>query len=166
MVWNNQDSSEPSLFGFSGNRHSEMQKSSAKNFFEWFWAAIIDLLIALKYSILILLISYLQEFQPIKYYLSRISTFRNKKLKKCKIQFFILFCCFFFFYLFSPQNLWNFEDVSIKCPKQFLCYVEFICRRIYEKNSLKSPVFGSSNSLPCSLEESRELRALISWILR
>ena len=34
MVWNNQDSSESSLFGFSGNRHSEMQKSSAKNFFE------------------------------------------------------------------------------------------------------------------------------------
>ena len=32
-------------------------------------------------------------------------------------------------------------------------------------NSLKAPVFLFSNSLPYDLEEFRELRALISWVL-
>ena len=37
----------------------------------------------------------------------------------------------------------QFEDVTIKCPKQFLYYIEFICRRASEKNSsLKFCVFG------------------------
>ena len=42
-----------------------------------------------------------------------------------------------FFCKFCSQNLWHFEDVSVKCPKQFLYYIEFICRRVCEKK-LKS----------------------------
>ena len=92
------------------------------------------------------------------------------------------------FFKFRPQNLLHSKNVPIKCPKQFLCYNEFICRKTCEskfrppkstcffkkfmaeqvlksflgrKNSLKSPVFEFSNSLPFVHEESRELRALI-----
>ena len=50
------------------------------NFFLHFWAAIMDLRIALKYKILFFLISELEEFQPVKYYLSKIGTSRNIKL--------------------------------------------------------------------------------------
>ena len=34
-----------------------------------------------------------------------------------------------------PENtlLWHFENVSIKFPKHFLYYIEFICRRACEK---------------------------------
>ena len=32
-------------------------------------------------------------------------------------------------------------------------------------NSPEAPVFGFSNNLPYDLEESRELRPLISWVL-
>ena len=47
------------------------------------------------------------------------------------------------FFLFCPQNLWHFEDVPIKCPKQLLYYIEFICRKKYAKK-IKSEfhVFG------------------------
>ena len=39
--------------------------------------------------------------------------------------------------------MWHFEDIPIKYPKQFLYYIEFICRRVCEKE-LKSEfhVFG------------------------
>ena len=102
-----------------------------------------------------------------------------------------------------PSKLLDFEDVTIKCPKQFLHYVEFICRRACDKkiqtwtfktlygfqpskiwmffwkstveqvsksfsgrnNSLKPPVFEFCDNLPYDLEESIELRTLISWVL-
>ena len=102
-----------------------------------------------------------------------------------------------------PSKLLHFEDVAIKCPKQFLLYVEFICRRACDKkiqtwtfktlygfqpskiwmffwkstveqvsksfsgrnNSLKPPVFEFCDNLPYDLEESIELRTLISWVL-
>ena len=44
---------------------------------------------------------------------------------------FVAFLADFFFIL--PSNLWHFEDVPIKCPKQLLYYIEFICRRKYAK---------------------------------
>ena len=49
-------------------------------FFFTFWASIMDLQIALKYSILFFLISYLEEFHPVKYYFSGISTSRNRNV--------------------------------------------------------------------------------------
>ena len=42
------------------------------------------LLITLKYKILFYLIPYQEEFQPVKYYLSRIITSRSIKLTKKK----------------------------------------------------------------------------------
>ena len=43
---------------------------------------------------------------------------------------------------------------------------ELVLKEFLGKNNfLEVPVFGFSNSLPYSLEESRELRALISWVL-
>ena len=54
-----------------------MQKTSANNFFFYFWAVIMDLLITLEYWILLFLISYIETFQPVKYCYSRISTSRN-----------------------------------------------------------------------------------------
>ena len=38
---------------------------------------------------------------------------------------------------FCPQNLWHFkdEDVPIKCPKELLYDIEFICTRLCEKIS-------------------------------
>ena len=67
-----------------------------------------------------------------KYCLSRISTSRIIKLKKCKLQFFSLSCLFSFFD-FCLQYLCYSEKVPIKCPRQFLYYTRFICRRACEK---------------------------------
>ena len=37
----------------------------------------------------------------------------------------------------------HFEDVTIKCPKQYLYYIEFVCKRTHGKNSsLIFYVFG------------------------
>ena len=57
----------------------------------------------------------------------------SKMLKNCKIQFFSLFG--WFLLKFCPQNLLQYEDVSIKCPKQFSCYIEFIRRRACEEKT-------------------------------
>ena len=44
---------------------------------------------------------------------------------------------------FYPPNLWHFEDVPIKCSKQFFYYIELICRRACEKKfEYKFHVFG------------------------
>ena len=48
---------------------------------------------------------------------------------------------FFFFFLIYPQNLCHFENVAIKCLKQFLNYIEFICRRACEKNSSSNVMY-------------------------
>ena len=149
-----------------------------------------------------MLIWYQEQFQPVKYCVSRISTSRTIKLKNCKIQFFSRSCLFSFFY-FCLQNLCLSEKVPIKCPRQFLYYIEFICRRACEKksslnfmslvgfqvskiwnffwkiycvasfkiichsrnNSLEPLAVGFPNSHPYVMEESRELRALISLVL-
>ena len=37
--------------------------------------------------------------------------------------------------MFFPQNILHFEDVPIDYSKQFLYYIEFICRRACEENS-------------------------------
>ena len=64
--------------------------------------------------------------------------------KNYKIQFFSLFhWCVFWFCL---QNLQNFEDVPIKCSKQFLHYIELICRRSCEKKFKPEFHFFSSFS--------------------
>ena len=80
-----------------------------------FWATIMDLLITLKYWISLFPISYQEEFQLVKHYLSRFSISKNIKLKSCKIQFFRFYGWFFFsfalstygtlkMFLFSVQN--------------------------------------------------------------
>ena len=51
-------------FGVKGIQ--KCQKFLPKMFFLRFWAAIMHLQIALKYYILFFLISYLEEFQPVK----------------------------------------------------------------------------------------------------
>ena len=76
-----------------------------------------------------------------------------------------------------------FEDVPNKCPKQFLSFIKFVCRREHEnmflgkhtarqvlkpfsdrKKSLKPPIFGFSNNFPFSLEEWQGL--IMSWLDR
>ena len=77
ILWKNQVSWESWLVRFEVNRHSKMQKNFTK-FFLSFSIAIMDLLITLKYWILL----FLRKFQPTKYYLSRISTLWNMNLNK------------------------------------------------------------------------------------
>ena len=75
---------------------------------------------------------YQEVFQPVSYYLSRITTSRNTKLKIfLKFSFFLSFPPILFW--FCPQNLWQFEYVPIKCPKIFFILYEFICRIVCEK---------------------------------
>ena len=133
----------------------------------------------------------------------KILTFQDQLFLKYKAQKIVKFsfAAILTDFIFCPQNLWHFEDVPIKCPKQFLYYIEFICRRTCEKkaslnfmssackptksgcffgkftvqqvlksfsgrnNSLEPSIFGCSDSLPYGLEESKELRAFISWVL-
>ena len=63
-------------------------------------------------------ISYQEEFQSVKYYLFRISTSRNKELKKLLKLSFLVFSTDFF--EFCRQYLWHFEYVPITSPRQFL----------------------------------------------
>ena len=49
--------------------------------------------------------SHQEKFQPVKYYVSWISTSRNTKLKNCEKLFF----SFFNWFHFCPQYLWHFE---------------------------------------------------------
>ena len=51
--------------------------------------------------------SYQEKLQPVKYYLSGISTSRNTKFKNCKKLSF----SFFHWFYFCPQYLWHFEYV-------------------------------------------------------
>ena len=49
-------------------------------------------------------------------------------------------------------------------------FAKFIVKQVLKlfsgrDNSLEPPVLGFSNSLPYGLQDSRELRALISWVL-
>ena len=60
------------------------------------WAAIIDLLITLIYYFFFCLISHQEGFQLFKYYLSKISTYRNIKLKKIVAFIFLVFLANFF----------------------------------------------------------------------
>ena len=146
------------------------------------------------------LLSYQEEFQLVKYYFSGISISVNIKHKKLQNPVFQPF--WLIFLKFCSQNLLHCEDVPIKCPKQFLFYDEFICRRacikkfkskfhvfgwfpglqnvcFFEKftaeqvlkpflgrnNFLKPSFFGVCDSLRFCLKESRDLRALIRWVL-
>ena len=60
-----------------------------------------DLLITLKYQIFFFLISYQEKFQTVKYYLSRINTPRNIKLKLIVKFSFLAFSADFFKILLS-----------------------------------------------------------------
>ena len=80
MVWKNQESCESWLVGFCLVGIQKCKKFLPTFFLLHFWAAINDLLITLKCQFLLFLMSYLEEFQPVKYYFSRISTSRNIKL--------------------------------------------------------------------------------------
>ena len=101
MVWKNQESRESFWL------YDYLVLKNTGNFLKLFFLAIImDLLVALKYCILIFLISIQKEFQPVKYrFLKNIS-----------------------------QNLLYFQDVAFKCPKQFLYYIDFKCGMVCEKN--------------------------------
>ena len=61
-----------------------------------------NLLISLKYLNLFFPVSYQEEFQPVKYYVSRISTSRNVKLKIVKFSF--LASSAFFFLNFALKT--------------------------------------------------------------
>ena len=78
MVWKNQESCESWLVEFWVIRRLKMQANFYQQFILCFWAAIMDLPITLKYFFF--LIPYLEKFQPVKYYFSRMSTSRNIKL--------------------------------------------------------------------------------------
>ena len=80
--------------------------------------------------------------QIVKYFFSRISTSRNNNTQKL-VEFGFLAFLPDFFFIFCPQILWHSEDIPIKCPKQCLCYIEFICRRACAKK-IKSEFHVSS----------------------
>ena len=75
---------------------------------------------------LFFLISY-WEFQHVKHYLSRTDTSRNIVQKLV--------------------NFRHFEDVPIRYPKQFLHYIEFICRRACEKKTNKQTNYTKTSCL-------------------
>ena len=94
-------------------------------YFFYFCAAIMDSLITLKYWIFFFLISYREEFQPVKYYHSGISLSRNMKLQNDKFQIsshFLKFIVKKILKSFSGRN-----------------------------NSLEPSAFGFSDSFPCEL---------------
>ena len=109
-------------------------------------------------------------------------------ISKPELEYFKFFLCNFYQFVDVPDELflWHIQNnfgtllsslchgnltnfyVSIShlcwvCRHQKFCRVssDIICRQ----NFLEQPVFGFSNSLLYSLEESRRLRILISWIL-
>ena len=119
IFWKNQESCESWLVEFWVSRHSKIKKKLV-NFFFWFLSYHYGFTKWFEILILVFL-SYLEELQPVKYYLSRISTSRNIKLRKLQnsvlAEFLKNFC---------PQNLWHFEDVPIKCPKPCLYYIYWV----------------------------------------
>ena len=106
-----------------------MKKLLLTIFLNCFSATIMDFLINLTYFVSNIIPGGVPTCQI---FLSRISTSRNIKLKKLQNSVVQPFWLFFFF-KFCPQNLLHFEDVPIKCPKQFLYYNEFICRMTHSK---------------------------------
>ena len=130
MVWKNQESWDSWLVGFWSNRYSKMQKILPTVFL--FLSRHYGFTNYIELSNMFFLILYQEEFQPIKYLLSRITnTSRNIKQKN-KFSFLTFSTDFLWFCL---QKLWNFEGVVIKCPKQFLRYIELICSGSCKKNS-------------------------------
>ena len=94
-----------------------------------------DLLINLILQIFFLLLSYKQELQAVKYYLSRISTSSIIKLKKLQN---LVFQPFLLIYLNLALKIYCFLKVFLlraQCLKHFLYYIEFLCRTSCEKNS-------------------------------
>ena len=68
----------------------------------------------------------------------KILTFQDQYFHKYKAQkivkfSFVEFLAYFLKKILKLQNLWHFEDVLIKCPEQFLRYIEFISRRTCAK---------------------------------
>ena len=65
----------------------------------------------------------------------------------------------------------NFMSLAgFQASKIWMCFWKLTAEQVLKSfssrnNSLKPPVFGFSNSLPYGLEESREFRALIRWVL-
>ena len=74
-----------------------------------------------------------EEFQPVKYYLPRISTSKNIKLKKMLKLSFQSFLLTFF--QFCSQYLWALEYDPIRCPNQF-----YIILGSYEEVHMKKKV--------------------------
>ena len=69
----------------------------------------------------------------------KILTFQDQYFHKYKAQkivkfSFVAFLADFFFSKLYPQNLWQSENVPIKCPEQLLHHTEVICRRSCAKN--------------------------------
>ena len=80
MVWNNQESCESLLVGFWISRHSKMQSISVSNLFfaclscQYGFTDCFEILIFLFSNIIV------EEFYPVKYYFSSISTSRKNNL--------------------------------------------------------------------------------------
>ena len=135
MVWKNQQSIESWLAWLWVSRYLKTPKIKPTIFL--FLSCHYGFTNYFEILNFLFLISCQEEFQPVKYYLSRTSASKIWSSKNCKIQFFSLFDWFFF--NFCLQNLWYFEEVPLKYPSQFWYYTEFIFRRACEKNS--SPDF-------------------------
>ena len=94
-----------------------------------------DLLITLKYQSFFFLNILPRVVSICQTLYFEISTSRNIKLKKLwKNSIFQSFSVFFVFLDFFPPYLWHFENVPIKCPNEFLFYIQLICRRANKKN--------------------------------
>ena len=117
-----------------------------------------------------MIITYRQsKVLPVNYYLSRISTSRNIELKKIvkPSLYYIEFIC----RPCEKNSSMNFmSSVGFQTSKIWMLFWKIYWEQNLKSfsgrnNSLKSSVLRFSNSLPLGLEESRELRALISWVL-
>ena len=106
-----------------------MKKLLLTIFLNCFSATIMDLLINLTY--------FASNIIPGGVPTCQIFSFQDQHFQKYKAQKIVEFSCLaflaVFFFKFCPQNLLHFEDVPIKCPKQFLYYNEFICRMTHSK---------------------------------
>ena len=118
-----------------------------------------------------MIITYRQsKVLPVNYYLSRISTSRNIELKKIvkPSLYYIEFICRRPCEKNSSMNFMS--TVGFQTSKIWMLFWKIYWEQNLKSfsgrnNSLKSSVLRFSNSLPLGLEESRELRALISWVL-
>ena len=103
MVWKNQQSFESWLVWLWVSRHLKTPKIKPTIFL--FLSCHYGFTNYFEILNFLFLISCQEEFQPVKYYLSRISTSKIWSSKNCKIQFFSLFDWFFKNFAFETYGI-------------------------------------------------------------